>query len=373
MSQPPAFCRSAAAAAVTLLAAVAFSQPAAADSAPASATVTVNERGFIPPNVFIQRGGTVTWTDTGSDSHDIETGSAPTQVLLSLSPGQSASNRFVQPGVYHYTAGTDCLNNVGKALFLCLDYTVVVLDDGTPLPTPNPSPSATPIPATIPVQQNATIQIADTGFSPVVTAITTGGTATWLNAGMSVHSATSTRAPNPSGFDTGGLAQGQSNVFAFNDAGTYAFTSSTDCLSGQQAPVFSCQPAYLLVVPNAVGSSVAVPSDILARGLVPPPVPAAPNTVVTVDDSQGFQPRQLTIKLGQTVTWINRGQNVHSIVSNVGVLPAFDSGGLGGTQIFTWTPTQPGVYGYHSSTDSLGLLDPSCKCSLYGGTVMVGQ
>src|SRR5690349_20799610 len=113
------------AALVAMTLALLAQQNVAADEAPVNATVTINNRtGFTPANVFIQRGGTVTWNNTDRDSHDVESKSAPIQFVLSMSPGQSKSWRFIRSGVYHYTAGTDCLWGE-KRLFPCIDYTVV--------------------------------------------------------------------------------------------------------------------------------------------------------------------------------------------------------------------------------------------------------
>jgi len=63
-----------------------------------------------------------------------------------------------------------------------------------------------------------------------------------------------------------------------------------------------------------------------------------------------FSPNQLTISLGTPLTWKNRTQEPHTIVSDdcrFGNLCSFDSGFLGPNARFTLPPLQPGTYPYH--------------------------
>ena len=90
----------------------------------------------------------------------------------------------------------------------------------------------------------------------------------------------------------------------------------------------------------------------------------------------GFTPQTLTVRVGQTVTWTNTGQQVHTATSNPGYYNAFDSGGLGNGQSYSFTFTQAGSYGYHSSTEPrYSFNDPSCGCTLttysFNGTINV--
>ncbi|HLG70279.1 MAG TPA: hypothetical protein VK009_07630 [Chloroflexota bacterium] len=364
---------------VAITVALLAQRSAAADGAPMSATVTITGRGgFSPPNVFIQRGGTVTWNNVDSDSHDVETQSAPVQFVLSMSPGQSKGWRFVHSGTYHYIAGTDCIWGQ-KALFPCLDNTVVVLDPGEAVPTPaNLTPTPTPIPQTVTVQHDAFMQITDTGFVPKIAAIATGGTVSWINAGVNQHTATSIKGPTNFTFDTGGLSTSQfAPAVTLNDPGIYWYSSSTDCLHGVTSTTFDCTPAFIIVSNADVGTQLPIPSEITAQ-LPPTPTPVpgvapAANTAITVGDVSGFTPRDLTIKLGQTVTWTNTGTRTHSVVSDLGVNPSFNLGGFAPQQTVAWRPLQPGVYRYHSSADDTNSLQRDCKCNLFRGTVTVGQ
>ncbi len=63
-----------------------------------------------------------------------------------------------------------------------------------------------------------------------------------------------------------------------------------------------------------------------------------------------FSPNQLTISLGAPLTWKNRTQEPHTIVSDdcrFGNPCSFDSGVLGPNARFTLPPLKPGTYPYH--------------------------
>ena len=60
-------------------------------------------------------------------------------------------------------------------------------------------------------------------------------------------------------------------------------------------------------------------------------------------DNFVFEPAELTAKVGQTVTWTNRDDDVHTVTSSSGV---FGSGGLDADDTFTFTFSKPGTYDY---------------------------
>ena len=84
------------------------------------------------------------------------------------------------------------------------------------------------------------------------------------------------------------------------------------------------------------------------------------------------------IEAGQFVNWVNKGNNVHSIVSDLGENPAFDSGGLGAGGTFSFQFTTPGTYTYHSVTDATFVNNGACNCvapfyGVFAGTIVVGS
>ena len=59
-----------------------------------------------------------------------------------------------------------------------------------------------------------------------------------------------------------------------------------------------------------------------------------------------FQPMSLKIKVGSTVTWANKDDEPHSVVSDAGM---FKSGGLDTAETFSFKFDKPGTYQYHCS------------------------
>src|SRR5205823_1394604 len=133
-----------------------------------------------------------------------------------------------------------------------------------------------------------------------------------------VHTATSTTASNAAmpGFDTGGVAPGQSTGVGFGQAGTYLYNSATDCIDRGNSPAFDCGP-FSITVTSTAAPAIAVAS---APATTPGTQVAAPASVatnnVTINDTAGFVPASVTIKAGQAVTWTNGGSQTHTVVIN---------------------------------------------------------
>ena len=63
-----------------------------------------------------------------------------------------------------------------------------------------------------------------------------------------------------------------------------------------------------------------------------------------------FQPKELVVRAGSTVTWTNNDGNVnHTVTSDTG---AWDSGRFSGGGTFSFTFDEPGVYPYHCKPHS---------------------
>jgi plastocyanin len=60
--------------------------------------------------------------------------------------------------------------------------------------------------------------------------------------------------------------------------------------------------------------------------------------------SYSFQPAEITIRKGETVTWINQDSVDHTITGN-----SFDSGLFGKGQSFKQTFNESGIFEYHCS------------------------
>jgi plastocyanin len=203
---------------------------------------------------------------------------------------------------------------------------------------------------------NATVTITDQGITPATASVVLGGSVTFLNWGLNVHAAAIQGTSTFQGFDTGGLATGRGATFTMSQAGTFSYTSPPDCLFGNKNPQFNCGPYKIVVVDGNAAQATPAPTALPA--LAAP----NPNTTVAIDDQNGFTPRSLTIKAGQGVTWSNRGTLVHSVSSDPGYSPSFESGGLGAGATFTFNFFQPGTYTYHSQPDTVYVNNPACGC-----------
>ncbi len=338
--------------------------PAAVGSLPSNVTVTITDTGFSPPTAAVAVGGTVTFVNQGSNVHTATSGSAPLQFDTGgLATGQSNSAGLGLAGVYHYSSAPDCQSGNSSVTFNCnTDYTITATNT-PPSPTvpaasaPAPAPAPAAPASTAGIQQNATVTITDSGFSTGNVNLAIGGTVTWTNQGTNVHTATTTGGGNPVPVDTGGLSSGQSSSLTFTAPGTYSFTSATDCLNGNSTAGYRCGP-YTVTVSNA--PAAAGPASPSSGAQAP-----ASNTAITINESAGFSPSSLTVKAGQSVTWTNTGTQVHSVVVDSGINPAFDSGGLAPGQSFTQQMNTPGTYTYHSSVDAVYGTD-----SVSGSTVV---
>lgn len=367
--------------------------------APPGASVTISDSGFSPVAVTIAAGGLVTWKNQGANVHTASSvpGVNPSFDTGGVGSGQSASLTFNLPGTYYYTSATDCLNNTsnGSGPFNCAgSFVVTVVAPGTPVTQPAPAPenlppaaAPAPIPPAAGPQGNATVTITDQGMTPATVNILLNGGVTWVNKGTNVHTATTTADSNATGapaFDTGGIGPGQQMMLGFTSPGTYTYTSAVDCLSGG-TPKFQCGP-YTIVV-----SSTLVPQPTPVGG-IPTPTPnpaigALGNATITVDETRGFQPNPLNVKVGQTVSWLNTGQQTHAVVLNQGdpttvwwmplattTIP-LDSGGIAPGQSYSFTFTTAGTFPYHSSTDPIYNHDNACSCTIttytYNGVVNV--
>jgi amicyanin len=101
---------------------------------------------------------------------------------------------------------------------------------------------------------------------------------------------------------------------------------------------------------TAILGAAAVLSLVLATGALRPrivaasqPQPAA--NVVSIDNFM-FTPTELTVTAGATVTWINKDDVPHTVVS---VDHKFKSQALDTDEKFSFTFTDPGTYEYFCS------------------------
>ncbi len=202
-----------------------------------------------------------------------------------------------------------------------------------------------------PIPHDVVVTITDSGFSPGSVVIQAGGSVTWQNRGLNVHTATSLGGA-PQQFNTGGFNGNQNVSLTFMTPGVYSYSSATDCLNGNNMPGFVCGVYSVTVVaPGSSAPATPVPPDV-------PPTPQAtavptpqPTVNVTISDA-GVSPPVVSVLLGGNVTWTNTGSEVHTATTTSSDVPLpFDSGGLAPGQSSVMTFPLAGTYTYTSAPD----------------------
>ena len=101
------------------------------------------------------------------------------------------------------------------------------------------------------------------------------------------------------------------------------------------------------IVLTAVGVCAALALLLAIGGIGYRAADAAEASTVQIENYQ-FLPNTLTIRVGGSVTWVNRDGDVHSIAAD-DTPPTFKSGGLDTDDKFSFTFTKAGTYAYHCS------------------------
>lgn len=172
------------------------------------------------------------------------------------------------------------------------------------------------------------VQIVDDdadGFQPGTVTIDLGGSVTWVNLDDDDHTATG------AGFDTGILAPGALGTVTFDEPGVFPYSCQIHPMMVGRVEVRDEEG----VVPAAAAS----PAPVASPGASPA---GGPGVTVTMRDI-AFDPPQVEIAAGTTVTWTNGEAIPHTVTAADGT---FDSGVLeeGGT--FEHTFTEAGTFDY---------------------------
>ncbi len=125
--------------------------------------------------------------------------------------------------------------------------------------------------------------------------------------------------------------------YGYPSIGLYSFPSVT---------YYYSEPSVVYVNPPAV--SYSMPPAVNPM----PPAGPLPDSPVVIEATKSarlsiydnyFEPARLEVSIGTTVTWSNRGNNIHTITSDQGI---FDSTECSPGQTFSYTFDQPGTYTY---------------------------
>jgi plastocyanin len=105
--------------------------------------------------------------------------------------------------------------------------------------------------------------------------------------------------------------------------------------------------ALFVLVSASACSSYGTPSSTAVS------TPASGSSVTL--SNFAFSPATLTVKVGATVTWINKDSATHNITSDTGV---FQSGSMATNAAFSYKFNTPGTFAYHCS------IHPSMKATV---------
>jgi hypothetical protein len=214
-------------------------------------------------------------------------------------------------------------------------------------------------------------------------------------------------------FDTGGVAAGETFTFMFVSGADYSFTSATDCLNGNSTPGFDCTPSVIHVKGQqstnlndytSAGTGIAAVGDPDCMVNVPAVRPnigpafcrlpfkrwsktvgtsskPVGDITSTIDDLTGFDPSVIYVQDGGTITWVNNGTRVHSVIFQTAASTSdwtnkIDSGGLAPGASYSYTFCPPTTEDRCSRTFTVGSnidLDRYPKAQQVGGDASLGK
>jgi plastocyanin len=298
-----------------------------AQVAATSVTIHVGDT-LSPKSLTVAPGTTVRWVNESDTRHRMRSRNGPVEFdSHNLEPGQSFSFTFTRAGTYPYVDHRD----EDDAAF---HGTIVVASSGDSggsggggagedpaVPNPPSGGGGGAAPA------SATVHMAGKSFSPSSVTIATGGSVTFLNDDDREHTATG------DAFDTGVLNPGSQSRETFGSAGTFSF-------------LCAIHPDMRGTI-NVRGSSEAAPAPA-TPGPTPTPTPtvgtppADGDQVASIVDF-AFDPGEVEVPAGSTVTWQNHGEAPHTVTAGDGT---FDSGLIAAGATWARTFTTPGTYAF---------------------------
>lgn len=100
----------------------------------------------------------------------------------------------------------------------------------------------------------------------------------------------------------------------------------------------------LLLVILTISGSCSKSSMDNMTGTTDPGTKGTPGTNEVWIQGMAFDPANITVRAGATITWTNKDDVVHTVTSNNGL---FDSGSLSTNGTYSRLFSTPGVYFYH--------------------------
>ena len=320
-------------------------------------TVTITDTSYSPATVTVGVDQSVTWVNQGQNVHSAVTdaGMNPSFDTGGLGPGQSACIVFLTTGTFTYHSSIDrVISNNGGVITTRYSLTGSVIVQNSPPAAA--APTAAPAPA---ASQPCQFVL---GFETLAAALPQVGQCRENQHGDGTSSG------NQIQHTTGGLLvwRQSDNWTAFTDG----YRTWVNGPNGIQERLNTERfPWEHDVVTSPAAAPAAAPAATAT------PAPTASTNTVQLTDANGFLPNPLTVPAGTAVTFTNEGPSVHSVVSDKGVSPTFDSGGLAAGQSWSYTFNTPGTYTYHSSIDQVNTTDSTTGLTYitykYTGTITV--
>jgi plastocyanin len=286
---------------------------AAGAAAPAGAqtggteTASIVNFQYQPAEREVPVGTTITWTNTSDRPHTV-TDRGGTFDTNPIAPKTSGSVTFTVPGTYHYF----CRINPSR-----MNGIITVTGD-TAQANANRVEAIDPAP---------TFDNERLRFVPDNLTVKAGSTLVFANVGGKPHSLTA----DDGSFDTGIVTPGA-------EGGRFAGTNASVTLAKPGTFTFHCD-----VHPQAMTGTLTVTGTARAGPGPAPPSDAARQVDVTTKDF-AFDPGQVSVAPGGTVTWKNDGNAPHTATFDDVQL---DTGTIQpGKSAKLTAPTKPGSYSY---------------------------
>ncbi|MDQ3705556.1 MAG: cupredoxin domain-containing protein [Chloroflexota bacterium] len=303
--------------------------PGAATNTPSAGNSNVNIQSFQfqPKDHVVSVGATVRWTNLDADTHTATSESGAFNTGNLSQGAQSAPVTFNTPGVYNYIC----------AIHPSMKGSITVLNGDGSVPTAGPSNTPTmtrtPQPTNTPGGAPMTdVSVLDFSYSPGTINVQQGATVRWTNNGAAPHTVSSVPAGQ---FESGNMNSGQTFQFTFNTPGTYNYkcayhsnmTGTVNVLAPGSTPV--PQPSN---TPRATATPMSQPS---------------PGTANVAIRNYAYDPKTITVNLGDKVIWTGFDTDPHSVTSMGEHAGLFDSGEFGLNGTYERVFDMPGTYKYY--------------------------
>jgi len=327
----------------------------ATTSSPAAVEVDIRNRAFLPAQITVAAGGTVTWRNSDDRAHTA-----------------TANDRAWDSGLFDAGGSyTQTFDTPGTVSYFCIVHpdmtaTVTVVDGGgttgaggtstttppTPTPRPSPSPSQTPAAAAGPaLASSAAVAIVDFDYQARTIEVPVGTTVNWRNNGAAPHTVTATDRTSDSGI----MFTGDTYAQNFPTAGTFEYfctihpemvgtvlagapTSASTSGGGATVPAPAANAA---AGGGSGGSPSSTPDDASSNTAGVSGASTLSASATAIDF--GYLPETIEAEVGTTVTWENSGAAPHTITARD---QSFDSGLLFTGDTYNQTYTTTGTFEY---------------------------